>query len=545
MKRILSSLLIVCAFAQPVVPVLAQQSAGITITSMDRGSVRPFDRLVISGTGFLPATAAISVSFVPKQHGVPIVIPVFRATATQVEVIVPAFLDPSAGDFGFGQADVQVVQVTADQVMSSNVLTGLDVAPVPVLPESVGTGKVTRAFMQLSLEFLTASNGAAVAAFKSEQAAVLAQVDAVVANPGVEVPLKTIDASPFLLSGAMLKASDRLIAAYLTSIEPFVRAQRLGGDRAHATAEPCILNTGSAFWDDSLCSLRVAVFGGGPNWRGGVATIAAGAMVMGLAALTPPIAIGVGAIGVVVGAGVALTGAAQLVYLAAASTLGQSIVGPDAPPLMYSLRYHGRKMFENANENVGVPILTAAIRAADAIAEQAAIVRDIADPSPRGGTITGASGISADGLTQNMNVYQGIADAILAIPVKVMLTKSTRTVFESRIEPPDISWFDGAYLGVMNLTATGGGKQESGTIDMSFTVLGGVVKMIDPAGGSGSVSANGRLKSSVGVCTVSGTLEVTAPGLHGPGSGGGALPLCVNGEYTGWGTWQVSRAPRP
>jgi hypothetical protein len=540
-----SILLIVCTFAPPIVPVLAQQPAGLTITSMDRGSVRPFDRLVISGTGFLPATAAISVSFVPKQHGVPIVIPAFRATATQVEVIVPAFLDPATGDFGFGQADVQVVQVTADRVMSSNALSALDVAPVPVLPESVGAGKMTKAFMQLSLEFLAGANGAAFAAFKNEQTALLAHIDAVVANPGVEVSLKTIDASPFFLTGPMLKASDRLIAAYLASIEPFVRPRRIGGDRAQALAEPCIVNTGSAFWDDSLCSLRVAVFGDGPNWRGGVKAMAAGAMVLGLSALMPPIAVGVGVAGVFVGSGLALAGAAQLVYLAVASTLGPSLAGPDAPPLMHALR-HGRTIFENANAESGVPILMASSSVSEALTREALrfVAKD--DESPLLGTIRSAFSFSPDGYSQNMIGEMGVADPLTAMHIWVLLNKANGSVFESRIVPPSLSWFDGAYLGTLNLNATGGGyRDEKFSLGLAFTVLNGIVTIIEPTGGSGTISANGRFTSSfLGNCVLNGAIEVRAPA--GPGVGGGAVPLCPDGRgYTGWGTWSANRAPRP
>jgi hypothetical protein len=219
MKRALSAVLIVAALTQAVAPLLAQQPGApvVTITSMDRGSVRPFDRLVISGSGFQPESAAISVLFTPRQHGLPVVVPVFSATATQVEVIVPTFLDPVRSDFGFGSADVQV---TRDHAMSSNVLTGLDVAPVPTLPASVGTGRVTSAFMRMSLQFLSAANAdaspaerTAFTAFAAAQTALLAKVETVVANPASAAAGTTIDSAPFVIDGPMLRASDRFIAA--------------------------------------------------------------------------------------------------------------------------------------------------------------------------------------------------------------------------------------------------------------------------------------------------------------------------------------------
>jgi hypothetical protein len=267
-------------------------------------------------------------------------------------------------------------------------------------------------------------------------------------------------------------------------------------------------------------------------------------MTLGAAALFPPIAIGVGVTIGFVGAALVLTGAAQLAYLAAASTLGQAIVGPDAPPFSYTVRYHTGKMLESATENVGIPVMAAAVTAAAAIAEQAARYTGIADLSPKGGTIEGAAGLSADGTTRPMKIYQG-TDAVQSLNILVMPTQSNKTIADATAASPDLSWFDGAYLGTINVVATAGGKQDSGNFDFSFTVLGGVVTIIDPTGGAGSVSANGRMRSSLGNCSVNGTLQVTAPGPHGPGGGSGQLPVCVNGDYTGWGSWSVSRAPRP
>jgi hypothetical protein len=550
MKRTLSALLVVSLLMPPVVPAMAQSVAGIAIASMDRASVRPFDRLVITGSGFQPASAAISVLFVPKQHGVPVVIPVYSATATRLEVIVPAFLDPAAGDFGFGQADVQVVQVTGDHVMSSNVLSGLDVAPVPALPASVGTGKVTRAFMRMSLKFLTAADAsasqearAAFRAFKDEQTALLAVVEGVVANPAVGAAARTVDSAALMIDAEMLKTSDRLIAAYLTSITTLVESQRLGDERAQALAdEPCPRDVGDGVLDDVMCRAQIAILAASRNWITGVAVIAAGASVfvaLSVAGVAFP-ALAAGTAGVLV-----LAGAAQLLYLSVSSTLVTSILSPDGPTVMSMLRDHTRKILEHANETTGLPVTSTAMVAADALTQVASWVRPTPNSSPQGGTTMSAPGLGLGGDVREIVTFQGSGAATRATRYGVPSTQSTRTIVAAVIAPPSLSWFDGAYLGVMNVTAAAGGKQESGTFNISFTVLDGVVKVIDPAAGTGTISANGRLRSSVGNCTITGSLAVGGPGPHGPGGGGGALPLCVNGEYSGWGSWSVSRAPRP
>ena len=89
MKRTLSAVLIFCTLGQPAAPAFAQQPAAsvVTITSMDRGAVRPFDRLVISGSGFQPDTAAISVLLVPKQQRALLELKLHHKTKTRNERI--------------------------------------------------------------------------------------------------------------------------------------------------------------------------------------------------------------------------------------------------------------------------------------------------------------------------------------------------------------------------------------------------------------------------------------------------------------------------
>jgi hypothetical protein len=531
MKQSLSALLIVCLLA-PTVPLLAQSAAGISITSMDRASVRPFDRLVITGSGFLPATAAISVLFMPKQRGGPIVIPVHSATATLVEVIVPTFLDPATGDFGFGQVEVQVVQVTAAQVVTSNVLGGLDVAPVPTLPESAGTGRVTREFMKLSLDALAAARDSSFDPLKVELGVLLGNIDTVIAKPGSSVAIPTVDATPLSLTTPMLKASDRLIAAYLTSIAPYTRAQRLG-DGARTLADvTCVPGDLAVFID--LCSLRVSVFGGGRNWVGGLAAIAAGvtAIVAITSATAPLVAAGL----LVGGVALAAAGASQFVYLAMTSTLVMSLQSDEASAPADSVRDHSRQWLDNVSGFGGMPVPTASIKAADSIELVARANPPAVNPSPKGGMITATPSIDAASPTREMVVFQG---ASAPTRIGVPSAQSVRTFAEARLAPADTAVFNGSYAGSLDLISANPLITSAYGIPMTFSVAGGVLTF--SGSGTGTVSGSGRVVATAGQCRFSGFLS--AKTATGAAAGGGSV-ICSLDDVTGSGPWTASRAAR-
>ena len=120
--------------------------------------------------------------------------------------------------------------------------------------------------MRLSVEFLTAATTTTdfearsfFRTFKDEQAAMVALVEGVVAAPGSSAAAETIDSSSFVIDAAMLKASDRLIAAYLKSIAPLVKAERLARDGGQALAfGACSPDTGDSEIDQEICEARIA-----------------------------------------------------------------------------------------------------------------------------------------------------------------------------------------------------------------------------------------------------------------------------------------------
>lgn len=110
-------------------------------------SVRPFGRFGIDGTGVLPDEADIAV-VIESASAMPVAIPVDSATSTHIEAIVPPLLDSVTTAFTSGPVTVQVVQVTASSVMTSNLLQGLTVSPVLALTGGVRAGALTRAYVR-------------------------------------------------------------------------------------------------------------------------------------------------------------------------------------------------------------------------------------------------------------------------------------------------------------------------------------------------------------------------------------------------------------
>ena len=541
MKQAFAVALIVCTQAVFFAPLLAQQPAvGITISAMDRRSVMVFDRLVITGTGFQPSTAAISVLFVPKQHGAPVVIPVYSATATSVEVIVPPFLDPANGEFGFGQVDVQVVQVTRDQVASSSVLTGLDVAPLPAVPGSIGPGRITRAFLRQAVEFIAVADSAtspaaraAFAAFKQEQAALLALVERVVANPESIAVAASLGSAPFVIDAAMLKASDRLIAAYLASIVPTLNAQRSLGRLALtplATGD-CEPDVDRGRIDQLFCDYRSSVTGENRKLVTGAAIIA-GIGGAGAALFGGPVLIGAG----FAVAGVAVLGS-QIFYMGVSATLVPAFMEAEPPPTMRSA-FTG--LFDYVAAKGRWAIAKATGRAADAADEVEKLERRTPGSSPQGGSLVAAPGLAAaDPVREMLYVPMGKDPVITAFGVPS--TPSIQTFTQARLPPTTLASFDGSYSGQLSVPSSE--FVQGGDYGLVFTVAGGQGKVTEYVAGGGSVGAGGRVEfetvSPGGFrCGMTGALELRS--ATGDVSGGGGID-CSNGQYRLAGVWSASR----
>jgi hypothetical protein len=132
----------------------------VTITSLEPATVRPFGSLVITDSGFQPASAEIAVVIKSGSSGplpakvVPTAIPVHVATSTRIEVAIPPLVDANTAGLTSGQVDVQVVQTTSTSLMTSNALTGLTVSAVRPLPSGMAPGSVTRGYIRSALNVL-------------------------------------------------------------------------------------------------------------------------------------------------------------------------------------------------------------------------------------------------------------------------------------------------------------------------------------------------------------------------------------------------------
>ena len=114
--------------------IAAGSQASIAITSLSALQAQPFGSLTISGSGFDPTNGAISVILTPEGVGTPMAIPVFSATATALQVIVPPFFNQTSGSFSPGVVDLQAVQLSGSMVATSNVITGLAISAPPQVP---------------------------------------------------------------------------------------------------------------------------------------------------------------------------------------------------------------------------------------------------------------------------------------------------------------------------------------------------------------------------------------------------------------------------
>ena len=201
------------------------------ISSLSETTANPFDQFTITGTGFDPANAAISVLFIPESDGLPIAVPAFAATSTTVQIAVPPFFNTVTGTFTAGTVDVQVLQLEGSTLATSNIVTGFEINAPPAVPAGVPVGEYTSEFLAASL-IVSASiqNDAATNSSVANLAADLAQYDtdmnsvvsaiATISNdPSQSVTLSTADGLTFSLNAQVLALSDQLCLTYVQQFE--------------------------------------------------------------------------------------------------------------------------------------------------------------------------------------------------------------------------------------------------------------------------------------------------------------------------------------
>jgi len=540
MKRFLSAALALCTIVYPI-PIAARQSSAVSITAMSRASVKPFQRLTITGSGFQPATSAISVVFNPKQRGVKISVPAYAATSTQVDVIVPPIPDPQNKGFAFGAVDVQVIQISSDTVSSSNVLTTLDLAPMTAVPGSLKPGALTRGFARVLQTLLTsaksgprvnAATQAAIDTYLQSQSEVLAKIDRIVADPTYATTLNTGDNSQVVLDVQALKFSDQMLLGYLEGVSTF-SASREGF--AHSAALPsCEPDTGDLDANGWLCSFFRSVASESTKWAGwGMVTAGA---VVGVGAFmfeVPLIALTAG----IVAIGLSVVAAN---YLVGSYILGTTAGSTETVSVSETMRDQGKKILDTAREYTsGIPVV--ANTAMDLFATNAAAA-EIPSEGPRGGTALTLPGRDPSGGGSTVTVFRGAGATATTERVTVPAAASTKPIAEVRLPAPAASVFDGAYSGTVTWYAFDGEDSLSGTLGLALSVAGGRITVSAPVGGSGAVGVNGAAGGSASglgfSCGFSGGLVASA--ATGPASGSGTFG-CSSPDGRAWGGWSVAR----
>jgi sugar lactone lactonase YvrE len=229
----------------------------VSITSLSTLQANPLDTLIITGSGFDPANAAISVLLVSEAGNPSITIPAFAVTDTTVQIMMPPL--PVTGTFGGDIVDLQVIQVDGGTFSTSNVYTGLSVGALPALPSGATTGDLTLYFLETALNVsstlqgdATANGWTALAAdltqYNANLNTLIANVSFVKMNPGQTAAMTTGNGLTVALDQNALALSDQLIQAYVTHVASQIpssfstsltrKKNRLGSSRAEQAQQP-------------------------------------------------------------------------------------------------------------------------------------------------------------------------------------------------------------------------------------------------------------------------------------------------------------------
>ena len=538
MKRFVASVLSVCIMLSPI-PISARQSATLAITSLDRGSLKPFQKLTIRGSGFDPA-GAISVVFTPRARGSKVSVPAFAATTTAIEVIVPPIPDTTNG-FGFGATDVQVVQVTATAVSSSNVQTGFDIQPM----RSVSSrGSLLRGYLRALRPVLeqakTGSRAsdatrAAVDAYLQSQTELLEKVERIVNDASYATTLTTGDNSQLVLDARALQYTDQLLMAFMEGTQTFTPTSARASVRRQ-DLPPCDPGYEEQIYNDLICTVTQGILHESTPWigaglvvAGGLVVAVAGTMQVALIALTAS----------VVAIGLALIAAHFIVASAIGATAGGAASIDNGLPFSESVRDQGQKLLDTARE-YGAAVPQLADRAMGVFATTAHAA-GVPSGGPQGGLPINLPGQETSS-GQTVMTITGSGNSATVQRYTAPLTQGTRALADARQAAPVASRYDGSYSGTVNWFASDGEDSLTGSLGLSMTVSGGRVTVTAPVGGSGTVSANGGASGSAGgfgfTCTWSGSFSAAA--ATGPASGGGVFS-CTDSEGRAWGGWSGSR----
>lgn len=204
-------------------------NASIGITVLSDAALAPFGLLSITGSGFSPATAALSVLFTRKSDGSTVSVPAVFANATRVDVVVPPLLD-AARNFASGEVSVSVVQDNGKQQQLSNALEGLTLLPLPAPDAVMPTGLYSKIVIAAGIDSLESARTHAILA--ADGTAYLAQIDkaaavlqtmnsaiAAVMSTGTTLQIMTRSGTTVPFGRGDLGYLDQLLFAWLAALE--------------------------------------------------------------------------------------------------------------------------------------------------------------------------------------------------------------------------------------------------------------------------------------------------------------------------------------
>lgn len=482
------------------VSVAAQSS--ISLTALDRQTVATLGALVVHGNGFDPANAAISVVVAPRG-GVAVSVPAYFANAVALKIVVPPLVETATSRLFDVPvvAEVQVVQVSATAVVTSNVLGGLTIEPAP--STSAPPGALTTALLLLTrdvqriLRTALASNPRFARVVDSSRAldaewqAMIDVATAIAGDPGRTMTLATTNGDPFVVTSDALRVSDRI--AYAIAKE--VSAELSAGAAAPA-AVTCPPTTGDPRADQMFCSLHGYY---DPLATRGPAMIQTGAAFtygIPLALLGGQAAAGFGAAGLVSEA--AATGLG-LAMAPATSHLSAYATGAALPSAGSTFTDLGLSILDNF-AFLGLPI-TSGINAAVQLAaeyEQAANAPN--GPSatlPQQGVVVAAPPQRVPANTRPVIAYQGLGIGSTARWLSATTTQQILPIVSVTLPPPEVARFNGLYSGSVDGSCTSPGEGSVTTPGaVSMTVSNGTIAITSGGTGSGTVTASGQVDSA-------------------------------------------------
>lgn len=415
----------------------------LTLSSLGVSSAAPFSSITLTGHGFDPANAALSVLFIPENGAPAMVIPAYSATATTLQVIVPPVLNPTSGMLGAGMLDVSVVQVDGGIASLSNTLKGLSVTALPSVATGLHSGAVTAAFLTTSVNLATLLQGIATthSGWQTFQAdlsthiqnldALISSINAIVANPAQSVSLSTSNGENFTLDATLLAQSDALVLAYGTQLLAFNAsvpvAQSASTSTRHATSlaqtsANCGLNTGDPGYDQFICSMQTSAEN---QAIAGAKAVQMGAQFEAgfyLGALGGWAIDGLSAAEVIVSGTAAQ--AYQLLWSGASSYIASYAVSATSPTLSDSLTHSLTEITDKAVLG-GLGILPAALDAGNLYKDATAIMNSSGGvAAPEGGIVLaqgqqntpqGSTGVTSYSPTGSIQIALSSANPVVAI----------------------------------------------------------------------------------------------------------------------------------